>query len=567
MSVASVNITSNGTNISAEYELLYIDVKTEYNRIPYAELGFIGGDLPRQEYRISESPDFEPGKEIEIKIGYTNSSPANKPQVVFKGIVLKQSLQMNESGCILIAELSDAAIKMTAGRKSNVFENIKDNEIIKKLIENSGLKVGTVEIEENERTVVVPAVDSTNVQHKKIVQYAATNWDFMLSRAEANGLLVSVKAGVISAKAPKLTGAITATYTVGIDDIYDFNLEADGRNQFAEITGASWDAKKQELTTPNKAKNFSLQQGNFKPATIAKAVGGQSDVLLSATSLETEETQAWADAKMIKSRLSFLRGRFKIPGDATIEVGNLIKIVGVGLRFSGQTLVTGVRHYYGLNGWTTDIQFGLAADWFAAQPNVTDLKASGLLPGVNGLQIGVVEKWEEDPDKEYRVKVKIPAINSDKGILWSRLITPWGGKEAGIFFQPDPGDEVIIGFLNDDPRQPVILGSVHSSANPSPLKPAEKNPEKGIVTKEGIKILLNDENKLLTIQTSDKNTIIINDKDKIIEIKDANNNIIKLSSDGITLDSGKDVIIKAKGGIKMQASAKVEIKGSEIDIT
>jgi len=151
--------------------------------------------------------------------------------------------------------------------------------------------------------------------------------------------------------------------------------------------------------------------------------------------------------------------------------------------------------------------------------------------------------------------------------VWSRLATPSAGNNAGIFFQPEPGDEVILGFLNDDPRQPVILGSVHSSHNPSPLKPADKNPEKGIVTKGGIKILLNDENKTLTIQTSEKNTIVINEKDKIIEMKDANNNTVKLSADGITLDSGKDIIIKSKGGIKMQASAKVEIKGAEIDIT
>ncbi len=553
MSIPLVHITSNGKLISETYELLYVDVKTEYNRIPYAELGFIDGDLARQEYKISESADFEPGKEIEIKLGYNSTKPIDRPQTVFKGIVLKQSLQLNQGGCILVAELSDATVKMTFNRKSNVFENVKDNAIISKLISNNGLSAGSI--------------DTTTVQHKKIVQYGCTDWDFILSRAEANGLLISVNASVISTNAPNLTGGATAKYTVGIDEIYDFDLEADGRNQYAEITGASWDVKKQQVTTSKKAKSFSLTQGNFNPGAIAKAIGASSDALLSATSLEENEAQAWADAKMIKSRLSMLRGRLKVRGDATIKVGNLIEINGAGKRFSGKTLVTGVRHYCGLNGWVTDIQFGLPAIWFTSQADVTDTKAAGLLPGVNGLQIGVVDKWEEDPDKENRVKIKVPAINTDKGTLWSRLTTPFGGKNAGIFFQPDPGDEVILGFLNDDPRQPVILGAVHSSANPPPLKPADKNPEKGIVTKGGIKILLNDENKLLTIETSDKNTIIINDKDKTIEIKDANNNTVTLSSDGITLDSGKDVIIKAKGGIKMQASAKVEIKGSEIDIT
>src|SRR5438309_11847115 len=120
MSTVSAIITSNGKTINETYELLYIDVKTEYNRIPYAELGFIDGDLARQEYKISESADFEPGKEIEIKLGYNSTKPIDSPQIVFKGIVLKQSLQQNQRGCILVAELSDATVKMTFNRKSNV---------------------------------------------------------------------------------------------------------------------------------------------------------------------------------------------------------------------------------------------------------------------------------------------------------------------------------------------------------------------------------------------------------------------------------------------------------------
>jgi len=549
MNYVVVNIKSGGKPISAAYGLLYIDIKTEYNRIPYAELGFIDGDMATLEYKISESADFEPGKEIEIALGYSDTK--NQP-TVFKGIVLKQSLQFNSTGCTLIVELSDAAVKMTSSRKSNVYENIKDDAVIRKLVANSGLAAG--------------AVDATTVQHEKIVQYAATDWDFMLSRAEANGLLVSVRNGVLSAKTPLLEGMPVATYKFGIDEVYDFHFEADARDQYAEISGTSWDIKNQQLANLVQAKNFDLKQGNFNAASIAKSVGGNSDLLLSATVLQANEAQAWVNSKMTKTRLSMLRGRFKVPGNAAINAGSLIQISGVGKRFSGQTLVTGVHHAYNANGWVTDIQFGLSADWFTSKPDVTYTKAAGLVPGVNGLQVGIVQKWEADPAKENRVKVMLPSINKNAAV-WSRLATPSAGNNAGIFFQPEPGDEVILGFLNDDPRQPVILGSVHSSHNPSPLKPADKNPEKGIVTKGGIKILLNDENKTLTIQTSEKNTIVINEKDKIIEMKDANNNTVKLSADGITLDSGKDIIIKSKGGIKMQASAKVEIKGAEIDIT
>jgi len=548
MNYAAADIKSNGQLISATYELLYIDIKNEYNRIPYAELGFLDGDLATQEYTISESSDFEPGCDIEIYLYYSGSQKT----LVFKGIVLKQSLQYNRSGCMLVIEMSDAVIKSTTARKSNVYKNLEDSAIIQKLIGNNSLQAGSI--------------DKTEVKHEKIVQYNTTDWDFMLSRAEANGLLFSVKNGVISAKMPALQGNASVTYKFGIDPIYDFEMEADGTHQFKQILASSWDPKKQQATSPVSAKDFSLKQGNFNAAKIAGDVGGNSEVLLSATELQPMEAKAWANSKMMRSRLSLLKGRFKIEGSAAIEVGSLIQISGVGKRFSGKTLVTGIHHAFSSEGWVTNIQFGLSAEWLTSKTNVTYPKAAGLLPGVNGLQVGVVTKWQADPEKENRIGVMLPSINKDTEV-WSRLATPFAGNKAGIFFQPDPGDEVILGFLNDDPRQPVILGSVHSSGNASPLEPADKNPEKGIVTKSGIKILLNDDKQTVVIQTSEKNIITINDKDKKIELKDANNNIVSLSADGITLDSGKDVIIKAKGNIKMQASAKVEIKGSAIDIT
>ena len=187
------------------------------------------------------------------------------------------------------------------------------------------------------------------------------------------------------------------------------------------------------------------------------------------------------------------------------------------------------------------------------------------MPGVNGLQIGVVT-GATDPDDEARVEVKIPALDADNGIVWARLAAPDAGNERGVLFMPEAADEVILGFLNDDPRQAVIIGSVYSSANKPPFKANDKNPEKGIVTRSGMKLVFDDEKKLLIISTSDDNVITINEQDKFVEVKDANKNIVKLSSDGISLESGKDVIIKSTGDVKIQASGNVEIKGAKIDV-
>ncbi|NES63960.1 MAG: hypothetical protein F6K24_01065 [Okeania sp. SIO2D1] len=275
--------------------------------------------------------------------------------------------------------------------------------------------------------------------------------------------------------------------------------------------------------------------------------------------MDDSEIQAWADAKLLKSRLSMLKGRLKVPGFAGIKPGDFMEITGIGQRFNGKTLVTGIRHQVNAQGWQTDVQFGLSADFFAEQnKNIIDTPAAGLIPAINGLQIGIVDQFEEDPYKQFRVKVKIPSIETD-GVVWARLASVESGKERGIFFRPEPGDEVIIGFINDDPRQAIILGSVYSQKNALPpgLKISQENYKKGIVTKEGLQIIFDDENKLIEIRTHKKNVIKLSEKDKGINLEDENGNRMIMDDKGVQIQSSKDIVIEGKN---------ITLKGSKVDV-
>jgi uncharacterized protein involved in type VI secretion and phage assembly len=174
----------------------------------------------------------------------------------------------------------------------------------------------------------------------------------------------------------------------------------------------------------------------------------------------------------------------------------------------------------------------------------------------------VVGKFEADPDKEYRLKVILPGIDEKEGIVWARLATPDAGLERGYFFRPEPGDEVVVGFFNDDPRQAVVLGSLYSSKNKPPPDVAQltdKNISKAIVTKTGTTIGFTDEDKSsVYIQTPETNTIVLDDNEQMIHIEDQHGNAITMSKDGIEIKSAKD--------LKIDASGNVEIKGSKVDV-
>jgi uncharacterized protein involved in type VI secretion and phage assembly len=136
--------------------------------------------------------------------------------------------------------------------------------------------------------------------------------------------------------------------------------------------------------------------------------------------------------------------------------------------------------------------------------------------------------------------------SGDEGI-WARVATPDAGKNRGVYFRPQKDDEVVLGFLNDDPRDAIILGCLFSKKNhPSPLPADGKKLQYGIVT-DKTKVVFDDDQKTITLQIKDnakEKSITINNDSGAIELKDENQNSITMDSSGITIQSGKNIVIK-----------------------
>lgn len=127
----------------------------------------------------------------------------------------------------------------------------------------------------------------------------------------------------------------------------------------------------------------------------------------------------------------------------------------------------------------------------------------------------------------------------------------------GTFFLPEPGDEVLVGFMNQDPGHPVILGSLYGAKHQPPYEYEAKNNTKAIVTREKMRIEFDEEKKIITVSTPRKNTVELSDDGKRIRLTDENKNEITMDKNGITLSSAKDITLKAKGNITMDATMKL----------
>jgi Rhs element Vgr protein len=545
----SQEIKTGGATISPEYQVVSVDVSKVFNKVAFARLVILDGDVAKGDFAISNKDDFKPGKEIEIQAGYHSEN-----KTIFKGIIINHCIRIKkEKGYYLVIEARDKAVKLTADRKCAYYYKEKDSAIIEKLAGKAGL---------------AKDVEATDVEHEEMVQYHSSDWDFIVSRAEANGRLVLTDDNKLIVKKPDTSAKADLKLEFGAT-LMDFEADIDASTQYKTVKSHAWDYTEQKLVDSEGSNPTISDNGNLSSSDLADALSVEEFALRHPGKFTETELKNWTDGQIVRNKLARVQGRAKFQGYADIKPGMMVELLGVGDRFNGNAFVSGVRHQLNTSNWTTDIQFGFSNKFFHDMPDIVEPKASGLVPGINGLQIGVVTKLESDPSGEDRIQVKMPLVDDSADGTWARIATLDAGKERGSFFRPEIADEVVIGFLNDDPRNPVVLGMLNSKKLPAPLKAADANDEKGFVTREKLKLLFNDKKKSITIETPGGQTVIIDDDGEKITIKDKNKNTMEMSSDGISMDSGKDIKMKATGdvkiegvGITIKASASLGLEGS-----
>jgi Rhs element Vgr protein len=542
-----ITIYSNGHKIDDSYGVIAVTIQRRINTIPYAKIVLKDGDMASGDFTLSNKADFKPGREIKINGGYGDTE-----DTLFEGIVVKHQIKITGTNASrLVVEVRDKSVKMTIGRKNANYVDSKDSDIIKKLIGNySGLTAD---------------VKATETEFKELVQYYCSDWDYMLSRAETNGYWVIADDAKISVQPPETDSTAELQVSYG-SDLIEFQAEIDARTQLAGVTGTSWDMKTQQIVQQQGSKPSLNDQGDISSAELAGVIGLESYNLQTSASLPKTGLKSWADAQMLKSGLAKIRGRMKFQGSAKAKPGKLIDVKRVGNRFNGKVLVSSVRHDITMGNWLSEVDFGFAPGWFIERTDVVAPPASGFLPGIEGLQIGIVKKLDEDPEGEYKIQVVVPVLHAEKDGIWARLATFYGSDSIGVFFIPEIGDEVVLGYFNNDPCHPVILGSLYSSNRKPPETPTAENNIKAVVTRSKLKIGFDEEKKIITLETPGGNQIVINDDDKSILLKDQNDNSIKMGSDGIALDSPKDIKINARGKISVTAVGSIETS-SKADVT
>lgn len=544
--LTTFTVRSNGVPLPGTFRIVAIDIRRELDRVPTAQLIVQDGDAAAQTFSVSEGAELAPGAAIEIDAGYDREE-----ELLFKGIVTRQRIEAGRRGATLLhVDVRHAVSAATAGRRSRTFTDSSDADVIADLLGAGGL---TVEIE------------PTEVQ-PQIVQHQVTDWDFALQRSGALGLVCDCDGDTVRFFRPDLSKAAEVTFAYG-RDLHRMELELDAESQLAAVEAGVWSPSDQELL---------LAEAEDAPSPADAATPGLHDVLDAretprhAGARDQPAADAWAAARLERSRLAAVRGIVEVQGTAEAVPGAIVELKGLGERFNGSAFVSGVRHELGRGDWMTTVQIGLDPRLYherrrqAAAP-----PAAGRIPPVSGLQIGLVSALGGDPAGEDRIEVRLVAVTETEGLVWARIAALDAGPDRGAVFRPEIGDEVVLGFLDDDPRDPVVLGALHSSARAAPIPGADDNHQKGYVTRSGMRLLFDDETTKVTVETPGGAVLTLDDGEGSVTLTDQNGNSLKMEASTLELSATKDMKLKAgrnisiEGlGVDLKASSALSVEGS-----
>jgi type VI secretion system secreted protein VgrG len=121
---------------------------------------------------------------------------------------------------------------------------------------------------------------------------------------------------------------------------------------------------------------------------------------------------------------------------------------------------------------------------------------------------------------------------------WIRMTNPHAGGGRGDYKVPEIGDEVLVGFEDDNAEKPYVLGSMYNGNAVSGYH-TPGNDKKVIQTRSGTKIIMNDAIGSVFIEDPSGNTWFMDGKGSI------------------DVHAPKDINMKAGGSINMTAGQNI----------
>ena len=490
------------------------------------------------------------GKTISITFGadYYNIMK-NHDDKIFKGIIteIAMSSTSNEPGNIIIKGYSPTILLET---NENSVGFLKKNlqQIVKKTAEKIPGNLLSFNISPKNSTSTIGYC----------VQYNETNFDFLKRLSSDFGEWLLYDGKDLYFGKPSSMPTIQLSYP---EDISEMNISMKLSSNNFQRTSYSLKKVGNKFSSPSASVHVS-GLGAFGDKALQ-----QSDSLFNIdvnglamrNIADKSDLDAYIKNKRSAeaARLAVLHANCDNPG---VHVGSIVDVSNNGSNVGKYLVISVIHSSDGLGNYTNVFEAIPSEIEYLPSPQ---FKRPYIEP-----QIGQVID-NKDPDGKGKVKVALLWQKDDEKseLPWMQLMTPSAGQQAdknrGFHFTPEIDDYVIVGFTENDPSKPFVMGSITTDDNRDSTS-NNKNFEKTIRTRSGNTIYfrdMDDDNKQeIKIDTDKANfiSILVDNGKGTIEI-DSTKTINIVAKEDVNITSEKTIHIKSKD-ITIEAQNNIEMK-------
>ncbi len=376
-----------------------------------------------------------------------------------------------------------------------------------------------------------------------IVQYNETNFEFLHRLASRFGewLFYDGTELVFGQNT-----AETSTLVYGVN-LQEFELETKILPQkFSHTTHDYWYGKDLEVSANE---TYSMAKGITK--TMADEASNfflhNQKRYFTQPTLDSNSNQVLRETAKLKKD-GMMGNMVKMNGTSTnpsLKIGHVIEMKGPKLNF-GSYIVTKVIHTASIDGNYSNI--------FEAIPfeMITPPDTNPYIVQHSGDQTAIVTD-NSDPEGMGRVRVRFPWSTSLTP--WLRMVMPHAGHDKGIYFLPETGEEVVVGFEGGDIEKPYVKGTLYNGNAKASGWKTDGNEIKAIRTRSGHTIELNDKggNEMITI--SDK-------KGNLIQLDTVSGSILVSAPENLSF-TAKNIDLSASESISIGARENMSVYAGE----
>jgi phage protein D len=326
----AININGTPLPVEAVPHVVGVTVEDDAELPSMFTLELTGSDHQEKEIAWIDDKDlFAVGHVVEVKMGYVDDL---ETLLIGEITGLEPEFAFDRLPSLTVRGY-DRRHRLHRGRRTRTFVQQKDSDIAVQIASEAGL---TAQVEDSQ------------VVHDYVLQANQTDMEFLHERARRIRYEVVIEDRTLFFRPVSNAEGEIFTLTMN-DDLLEFYPRLSSVRQLSEVTVRGWNPKdKKEIIGQAKTGDeVSTMGGQQSGAAMIESAFGAAVGLVSDRPVMTQaEADQMAKARFNNVALALITGEGACLGRTDLRPRKVIKIEGVGQRFSGQYYVTAATHHY-----------------------------------------------------------------------------------------------------------------------------------------------------------------------------------------------------------------------------